>query len=143
MHDVSGCATRVLELVSCVEAGARLGHDVRREPRRQVKIAGGSASREARDGLAFEVLHDDEEVFVVLPELVNVDDVRMPHRCGDRGLVEEHRHEARVAREVRVDALDDDRLFEALRSGEPAEEDLRHAAAVEPSHDVVAAHTLW
>ena len=61
--------------------------------------------------------------------------------CDPR-LVDEHRAEMRVLREVREDALDHQRLVDALRAARAGEEDLRHAAHPEAPRDDVSTEAL-
>jgi hypothetical protein len=63
-----------------------------------------------------------------LTEVVDLNDVRVIQLRGQLRLVQEHLHEARLLRQVRPNALDDDRLLEALEARLAGEEDLGHAA---------------
>jgi hypothetical protein len=83
-------------------------------------------------------IHDDEELVALLPELVDVDEIRMVKVGDDARFVEEHVDDRAIEREVREDPLDDDGPLEAVRTAQPAKQDLRHSADGEPAHDLVA-----
>ena len=89
-----------------------------------------------------DVLHGDEVGAVGLPQLEDLDDVRMGELGGEAGLVEEHLHELVVVGEVREDALDDDELLEALDAMLLGEPDLRHPAGREALEQTILSQAL-
>ena len=88
---------------------------------------------------AVHVLHRVEVRARELSDVVNLRDVRMLELRGEPRLVEEHRDELRVLREVRQDALDADELLEAAVTVKPREKDLGHATRRELRDELVAA----
>jgi hypothetical protein len=88
----------------------------------------------ARGVLALEQLHHHEQLAAGLAELVDLDDVRVVDHRADARLVDEHRDERLLPREVRQDPLDHHRAARGLA----AEVQLAHAARrEEPEHAVV------
>ena len=84
-------------------------------------------------------LERDEVLAVHLAEVEDLHDLRVGQLRGQLGLVDEHRDEARVGRQVRQDPLDDQDLLEAVRRGDLRAEDLSHAAHRQPFEQRVAA----
>ena len=102
-------------------------------------------ARKPGDGLARHVVHDEEQLAAGRDDVERRHDVRMADARREPRLVEEHRDELGVGRELRVQALDRDRAREADRPEQPPKMDGGHATgrngAVEgvPAHD---AHAL-
>ena len=78
-------------------------------------LRGGRAD-EARARRPVDVLHRHVELAVVLAEVEHLHDVRVPQAGAHPRLVDEHRGEVGVARELREDALDRDDLLEPVRA---------------------------
>ena len=98
-------------------------------------MRGGSAcccsrrdAREPGERLAVHVLHDEEELAVRRDDVERRDDVRVADARGEARLVEEHRDELGILRELRVQPLDRDRAREADRTEQSAEMDRGHPA---------------
>ena len=89
--------------------------------------------------LAVDVLHRDEVRAVDLPDVEDLDDVRVRERRRDARLVEQHLDERAVLVHRRQDALDDDQLLEAGDALLDGEEELRHAARRELAKERVLA----
>ena len=89
--------------------------------------------------LAVDVLHRDEVLAVGLPDVEDLDDVRMRERRRDARLVEQHLDERAVLVHRRQDPLDDEQLLEACDALLDGEEELRHAAGREPADEGVLA----
>ena len=87
--------------------------------------------KKLREVLPREPLEREVEDALHLAEVQDLHDVRMREPRAEPGLVEEHRREVVLAREVREHPLDDHELLEAARTGLPREEDLGHPAAGE------------
>ena len=62
--------------------------------------------QEARERIAVHVVEDDEELSVERLDVERLDHVRVVNPRGEPGLVEEHRDELGVFRELRVQLLD-------------------------------------
>ena len=141
MHDAEVIAVAIAELVRVVQGVRRLLHD--RADEAQVEHRGSlrraPQQRQQRDAL--HVLHHDVELTVGLAELVHLADVAVRHLRSDARLGDQHLTEPRVVREVRQDALHDEQLLETLRTFEPGQEDLAHAARRQASEQLVAAES--
>ena len=123
----SGCASLVDRLVRGMQTVERAGHDRHDDAGRQAIAAIARAPDEARERLAADVLHDEQELVVVHDDVEGRDDVRVLDARGEPRLVEEHRGEVRVVRELRVQALDGDRTEEPRGADQAPEVDRRHA----------------
>ena len=129
MDDAERLAALVLRLVRRVQPVQDARHDRARRSRRGMRCAASRDARmQARERLARHVLHDEEELAVRRDDVERRDDVRMPDARREARLVEEHRDELGILRELRVQPLDRDRAREADRPEQPPEMDRRHAA---------------
>ena len=114
---LSGAPFEIALLVRIREARRR------RRARSRARAPSGTRGRScvficADDGsqvLALDVLHRDEVRAVDLPDVEDLDDVRVRERGRDARLVEEHLDERLVLVHRGQDALDDDELLEARR----------------------------
>jgi len=93
--------------------------------------------------LPVEVLHGDELPAVLFAELVRLNDVGVVHPGREPGLVEEHREDLRLEREVLERLLDDDELVEPARALGHREVHLGHAAASDLGDQAVAARRAF
>jgi hypothetical protein len=84
-------------------------YDRHGDARRHALAGLQGAPDEARERLAGHVVHDEQDLVVRGDDVERLDDVRVPDAGRELRLVEEHRDEVRVAREVRVEPLDGDR----------------------------------
>ena len=97
--------------------------------------------RGAQQGQAVEAVDElerDEVLAVLLAEVRDLDDLRVDELRGQLGLVDEHRDEGLVRRQVRQDALDDEQLLEAVGREDLRVEDLGHPASREALNQRVA-----
>ena len=109
MNQLDRNAFLVMELVSGVEPGARVGDDPRRDVRREHALR--HLSDELSNG-AGHPLHDEEEASRFLPHVDDGADVRVLDRRGKARLVEEHLAVLFVERQVVVRDLERDQPFE-------------------------------
>jgi hypothetical protein len=86
-------------------------------------------------------LHRHVDEPLVLAEIEHFDDILVVHLGGELGLVQKHREEVGVARQVRKDALDDRERRCLAELQVTAHEDLGHAPVGEPPFQVVVAET--
>ncbi len=126
------------DLVRVAEAAAGLDADVDRFLHREATALLAEPLDDRLEVRPVDELHDDEVGVVRRADVEDGDDVRVVEAGAEAGLVEEHRDEVRVLREVRQDALDRDLLLEALDALGFALEHLRHAAGLEAVHDAVS-----
>ncbi len=136
MHEPERPPVDVLLPVRVGERAGGVGADARHEDGRDG--LGGRVLDQLAGVHAVDELHRDEEALLELPELVDVDDVRVREPRRVARLVEEHLDELARVGEVREDALHRDAPVEALDAALPREEHLGHAAAREP----LAEHVL-
>ena len=113
----SSCAASSPSAVSAINRPVDRGS--RRLPSRP-------ARRTASSGSPFEVLHRDEVAAAGLPEVVDIDHVRVLEHRRHPGLVEQHVDERLLGREVLVDELDDHQLLEPRGAALDGELHLRH-----------------
>ncbi len=106
----------VLRFVRGVEAVQDARHDRREDARRERLLVLAKRACEPGDRLAGHVLHDEEQLAAGGDDIQRGDDVRVPDARGEASLVEEHRDELGVRRELRVEPLDRHRAGEADRS---------------------------
>ena len=139
MDDAERLAEVILRLVRRVEAVEGADEDRAREPGVQPSSLLARRQEEAGERLPAHVLHDEQDLVVAHDHVERGHDVRVPDARGEPGLVEEHRDELRVLREVRVEALDGDRAVEAAGAEQPAYVDGRHAAGGDLAEDRVTA----
>ncbi len=143
MHDVQIVALGVAAAVRVVERRGHLGGDVDRQRNRQrnAQLAGRLLNR--AQVAAVDVLHRDEVAAGLdLPEVVDVDDVRVVQLGRELGLVGEHRDELFVVGQVRKDLLDRDDLLESFHARSLGLVELGHAAAGDPFQDLVLAEAV-
>ena len=111
----------------------------------------GRAHGQAADGTLEEaaevepvhVLHGDVQRARVAPEVEDLHDVRVRELDGELGLGDEAMLELGVARQVRQDALDGERLLEAVRAVRLGAEDLGHAAHGDAFEEIVTPRRLF
>ncbi len=148
MHDAERPHALVAPPVRVIEPLGHLRRDVRAHLDRKRQLLAPRAREDRREVQAVHVLHRD--VIRVgltfaggvagrrLPEIEDLDDVRVRETNGELRLVHEHVDEVLAARELGQDSLDDEDLLEALDPVALGLEDLRHAALAEPFEKAVA-----
>jgi len=99
----------------------------------------GGDAQEAERVEPVDELERREVVAVDLTEVEDLNDLRVGQLRGQLGLVDEHRDEAGVGRQVRQDPLHDQDLLEAMRGRDLRAEDLGHSAHRQPFEQRVAA----
>ena len=134
----SGIAVVVGELVRVGEALAELEADVDRGLDGEVAPGLLDVLDDRLEVRPVDELHDDEERVVADADVEDLHAVRVRELRREARLVEEHRDELLLRREVRQDALDGDLLAEALQALALGAEHLRHAARFELLDDAVA-----
>jgi hypothetical protein len=100
---------------------------------RRVRVAHQASKRLARD-----VLHHEQDLVRAHDDIERRDHVRVDDPPDQPRLVEEHRADIGVGRDVRVHPLDRDRAGEAMSPDELAEVHRRHSAARELCEQLVA-----
>jgi hypothetical protein len=125
--------------VRVVERLGGLEHDVTGEGDRDPDLLGLVVVPERAQVLAVHVLHRDEEVVAVAPEVEDLRDVRVREARRDLRLVDEHLHEGLVVGVVGQDPLDGHRALEAVRAREPRVEHLGHPPDVDALEELVLA----
>ena len=138
----SGDAVRVGQLVGVREALADLEGDVDGGLDREVAPALLDVLDDRLEVRAVDELHDDEERVVADADVEDLDAVRVRELRREARLVEEHRDELLLRRQVRQDALDGDLLPEALEPFALGAEHFGHAARFELLDDAVPLLTV-
>ncbi len=132
MHDPERRAIGQALLVRVMQAGGGRGDDRDDVFERHPRVLAAHQGEQAARILAMHVLHREEVLAILLADIVDLDDVVMVQRCGEPGLVEEHRDIPDVARLLGADALDHDVALEPLEAARARQEDVGHAALGEP-----------
>ena len=107
VHDPERRAVEIGQLVRVLQAREHAGQDS--QPQRQSQLLARPAQQaiqDARQRLAVEVLHRDRQLVVADQHLVGLDDVRVIEAQRQPRLVEEHRDEVRIGRQLGPDALE-------------------------------------
>jgi hypothetical protein len=139
VDQLEGLAGQALELVGGVEPTGAVGDDLGGAQRRQALAALAALGADDRGHrLALEVLHRDEVRAVLLAQVVDIDDVRVPDLGGDAGLLEERLGQGLLGGQPRVDGLHHHQLLEGLGPALPGQVDLGHAALADPRDQLVA-----
>ena len=125
-----------------VEPFAHLHGHVHRGAERHAALRGGGLEEGPQVG-AVDVLHGDVERAREAAEVEDLDDVRVRQRDGELGLGDEPVLELGVAREVGEDALDGERLLEAVRAVRLGAEDLGHPAHGDALEEIVTRGRLF
>ena len=133
-------AVEIALVVRVREAGAHAEHD--REGVLERELEDALLLHLTHDGaevLSVDVLHRDEVLTVRLPDVEDLDDVRVRERRRDARLVQQHLDERAVLVHGRQDPLDDEQLLEAGDALLDGEEQLRHPARRELANEGVLA----
>jgi hypothetical protein len=139
MHDVHRLALHVARVVRVVEGLEDLvDHEDGQVPR-HVQLLLRARPQEAQRVGAVDELEGDEVLPAHVAEVEDLDDLRVRELRRQLRLVDEHRDERRVGREVREDPLDDEDLLEPVRGANLRAEDLGHASDGEALEERVAA----
>jgi len=127
------------QLVSSVEAGARLDDDLRghREGHRAAAI--DVVIEDGTDAQAVDVLHGDVIGLLVFIDVEDLHHVRVVDDRGEPRFLEEHLHESPLVGQRRQDAFEDDPAREAADALLTGEVDLGHTSLGEGFDDLVLA----
>ena len=139
VDDAQRAAVLVLQVVGVGQATQGGGHRVDRQRDRHHPALGLEGPPDPGQVAAVDVLHGDEPVAVGAVQLVDLDDVGVVEADRDAGLVDEHGHQPRAARQGRADALDHQPLLEALDPEGPRQEHVGHATLSDALQDLVSA----
>ncbi len=136
MNGVEWLAVVAPRFVYRVEPGERTREDRRRHIHRDGLALHAGGLHRPRERLAFDVLHHEAELTVLVEDLDRLDDVDVPDARREPRLVHEHRDELEIGGELLRQPLDRDgaTALEAV-----AEPDRRHSACGELSADRVRA----
>ena len=138
MDDAELAAVLVLRLVRGVQAVEDRRDDRRGDARRDRNLPLLRRLHQLGERLAGDVLHDDEDLALGRDDVERGHDVRVTDAPAEARLVEEHRDELGILRELRMQALDGDGAREADGAAEPSEVDGGHPARGELSIEHVA-----
>jgi hypothetical protein len=138
VDEVQALAAVVRRLVSGVQALKHPAHDPDADERRDPFTALPQVPNQLNEGDPSHVLHDEEDLVVLLDDVERGDHVGMCDTGSQPSFVEEHLYEVWVARELGVEPFDGDRTGEAGRTHEPPEVDRRHPARGDGSIEHVA-----
>jgi hypothetical protein len=137
VHELERPALVVARVVRVVEGAEDREHHVQAHVERQLLALRRGRADDARAGGAVDVLHRHVELTVLLAEVEDLDDVRVAQARTHPRLVDEHRHEVRIARVLRQDSFDRNDLLEAVRPPTSSKVDLRHTARSDPPEQLV------
>ena len=140
MNDPERLSVLVGRLVRRVEPvqGARHDRDHDLEGHQLARVQ--HRAQDADERLALHVVHDEQQLAAVCHDVHDGHHVWAADARGEASLVEEHRHELGIGRELRVELLDGDRPREAGRPEEPPEVHRGHPARCDRLVERVAAH---
>src|SRR5262245_5178917 len=116
MDDLERVTTLRTGLVCRVEAGKHAADDGRDHGERDGAFLVACCSQDRPPRIPEDVLHDEQDLALVRDDVERRNDVRMMDARGNARLIEEHRDEIRVLREMRVQALDRYGARESARS---------------------------
>ncbi len=117
---------------ACADLRSKAQDDVLWDPTEALGSFLNAAQR-----VALDPLHHDVKHIVLLAEVEDLDDVWMSDPRGHTGLVEEHRFEFRIIRDVRQHRLDRDDLLKAASALQTRCPNGRHAALRDTHQDFV------
>ena len=129
VDDFQGVAVAVLGLVGVVQGLQYLDGQEQRYLLGEPLVLFAQTALDLAQVLAQHVLHGDEIVVVLAPQVVDLDDVGMGEFGRDLGFVDQHLDVLVVFAVAGKDLLDGDDLFEALDPFSLGLVDLGHAAA--------------
>jgi len=128
MDDAERLAAFALGLVSGMQPVEHRRQDRARNVTRDTRAVRLGDMQETREGLALHVLHDEEQLALRSDHVQRRHHVRVPDARRESRLVQKHRDELRVLRELRVQAFDRDRAREPDGPDEASDMDGCHAA---------------
>ncbi len=137
MHDVERSAAAVFGLVRGMQAMKRADDDAHRLVDGQALSAFHRLLEQVRDGLAFDVLHHQQELVVLRDHVERLHDVGMANARSQVRLIQELFDERRVGGETSVQTLDGDRAAETGRAIQQSPMDRGHTARRDLTEDDV------
>ena len=128
VDDVERLAVLVLGLVGGEQAHEQVDRDGEGDGHRHDAVARPTDAREPGHRLALDVSSMTRKRLAVesRDHVEHGDDVRVADAGGDARLLEEHRDEVGIVRELRVEALDGDGAGKTSLGGQAADVDRRH-----------------
>ena len=136
MHDEERTLVVVDELVRGMKPVQEIADDRDDDARRDRRARALGELDQPSDRDALDVLHDDEELAALVRDVERLHHVRVLDPRGEDRLVEEHRREGFVLRELLVHALDRDELRVPPRAAAP-DEHRRHPARRELAEELI------
>jgi hypothetical protein len=124
-------------VVGVVERVQHLHGDEHGDGHRQPDLLDGRRPQQGQGVEAVDELQGDEVLAAHLTEVDHLHDLGVQQLGGQLGLVDEHRDEGLVRRQVGQDPLYDQLLFEAVRGQNLRLEDLRHSTGRQPLRERV------
>ncbi len=135
--------TRPIALgVGGLQALQHLDGEVTRHQRIGPLAAFAQPTQQSRQGMAVDVLHDDEVAAPVLVELEDLHHVWVVQQHRDAGLVDQHVDDVLIGRMLGQNPLDGDVLFKAAGPLGLGQKDLAHATGAQATHKHIAAEAL-
>jgi len=136
VDEMERAAGVVHQLVGCMQPFERVDHDAQRNLGRKWTSLPGQASDQGVQREPVHELHDEKQPLRTALDRERGDDVRVTNARGEPRLVEEHRDEVLLARDVRVHELQGDEPLEAaladdareVHGGHPALRDGRRSS---------------
>jgi len=129
VHHAERDAGVVGDLVGRMQPFEHVCHDPHGDLRRDPSTPVTARAEQARQRLAFDVVHHEKQLVVLRDDVYDRHDVRVSDARGDAGLVEEHRHELGALGEVGVETLDGEDAGGVVGFEEAARVDPCHASA--------------
>jgi hypothetical protein len=142
MHDAHRPPVRAFGGVRMVKRGRDVSDDLH-DHRDGQALDVSRLLCESRQRHAMDPLHREVERPVVLAELVDGADVRVPEAHAELRLLNEHVDQLRIRCDVWKHALDDQLTAGRARPALPGQEDLRHPPDREPAEDVVPTNAAY
>ena len=131
VNDVERETVGVTKVVRVAEPFGQLMPNVGRQRRRAGAPEAAQLAHHRREVAPAQVLHRQEVVSVDGAEVVDLNDRRVAEQRADARLLDEHLDEARRARQLGEDPLDDERARESLHPGQHGAEHLGHSTGVD------------
>ena len=142
VHDVERAVEVVTQLVRGVEAHEGIDRDAGQHGRSEVVAPVGRVAAEASQALPFDVFEHQVVTRFALPYVEDGHDVGVMNARREARLVQKHRDEFLLLREVRVEPLDGDETAEPPRPRDAREVHRPHATSGDLRDQLVAVEAL-
>jgi hypothetical protein len=109
MHEIDPISALVLRLVCGVQPVQGAADDGAHDPKRNVLASLTHRTHQARQRLALDVVHDEKELTLRGDDVEGGYDVWMADARRKPRLIQEHRYELGIFRELRMKSLDGNR----------------------------------